>query len=51
MRITLTGGAHYTPEALSLSQTARVGCLPSELQKHNAFLMRQLASHAYQQVP
>ena len=51
VRITLTGGAHYTPEALSLSQTARVGCLPGELQKHNAFLMRQLASHAYQQVP
>ena len=29
---------------------ARAGCLPSELQKHNASLMRQLASHAYLQV-
>ena len=46
VRITMTG-AHYVP---GLLQLARVGCLPSELQKHNASLMRQLASHAYLQV-
>tara|TARA_B100000787_G_scaffold65906_2_gene48329 strand:+ start:598 stop:753 length:156 start_codon:yes stop_codon:yes gene_type:complete len=51
VRITLTGSAHHTTGALILGQAARVGCLPSELHKHNAILTRQLASHAYQQVP
>jgi len=46
VRITMTG-AHYVP---GLLQRARLGCLPRELQKHNASLMRQLASHAYLQV-
>ena len=52
VRITLSG-AHFTPESSFglFNPTPRVGCLPSELQKHNATLMRRLASRAYQQVP
>eukprot|EP00964_Phaeocystis_antarctica_P074551 scaffold45854_cov15-Phaeocystis_antarctica.AAC.1 len=51
MRITLLGGTHYTNEPGLMAQTARAGCLPCELQKHHATLLRQLASRACQQVP